>query len=179
MLNFEEYKDYLINYFIYPCDDNEEKSIERKNLLENRYSDDKLKEIVLNTENFIKVYFEESLKENQEIYSIPLYFENETIFTNCTGGWHPDTLIPISPINEDIKISEYLLKTFLGKDFCIAYRSNPTQIVDELGDDATIVSYTFSPDMIIISKLDKIREKQEELGQCKVNKLVRKLEENI
>jgi len=179
MLDFEDYKNYLINYCVYPCDKNETKMMERKRLIELRYSDDKLREIVSDTENFIRTYFEESLQENKEIYSVPLCYDNEEIFTNCTGGWHPDTLIPISPINEDIKISQYILKTFLGNDFTICYRQNPTQIIDELGDDAAIVSYTFSPEMIIIGKLEKIEEKIVELDQSKISKLVRKLEENI
>ena len=179
MLDFEDYKNHLINFCVYPCDNTEEKRVERQRLLENRYSDKILKEIVDNTEMFIRNFLEECIKDYKEIYSIPLYFENECIFTNCTGGWHPDTLIPISPINEEIKISEHILKQFLGKDFTICYRQNPKQFTDELGDDATIVSYTFSPDMVILFKTDKLEEKLEELNQSKINKLVRKLEENI
>lgn len=179
MFDFEDYKNYLIDFYVHNCDKFEDKRLERKKILEDHYSDEKLQQVVCNTEAFIKYFINDSLEKETPIFRIPLYFDDENIFTNTTGGWYPDTLISISPMDENIRISLYLLKLFLGKDFKINFMENAEQIVDEIDEDATIISYRFSPERLIMSNLEALRLKQEELKNVEVNKLARRMKEHL
>lgn len=179
LFNVNKYKDYLINWFYYPCDNTPEKKAEREKILEQRYSDEYLEEIVQNTEQFIINFLEICLQEDTTYIRIPLEFKSNYIFTNCTGGWHPDVLVPIDSIDEGKSVSKHLLHKFFGKDFLIYFDENIIEYCDDEDPDMIIGSSYSIPEFVISGPKELIKEKYEQIKAIKKAELVRVLKKKL
>lgn len=175
MFELEEYKNYLTNYCKYDCDRLEEKVLERQKKIESDFSDEKLNDICRNTEKFLKYFIEECLKEEKEIFSISISSEIEKISTNCTGGWYPDVLIPVSKIDSDNKASLYLLKKFLGDDFKINYNTK-TPNNSKIKNKSKV---NIELEIVILGNIEALKEKYDILENYNIYRLVRSLEANL
>ena len=174
IFNLENYKEYLISYYFYNCDNNENKKSERKRILEQGYSDEYLQEIIDNTQEFILGLIDNC--DNSSII-IDLAQDAEPIFTNCTGGYHPDVLMTIDEIDKRIKISKHLLKVFLGKNFMIYLDEEETEYFDE--DDEFIIGCSyFHPKLNITGDFLKKREELKQEKQIKLVKVIKKVSKN-
>lgn len=135
MITLNEYKTYLINYYVHEIDNNDDKRLYRKESLEKQYNDEDLTKIINDTYDFIK----EALccdTINSGYSIVPL--EDDTtsyISLNLVGGWFADTLFT------DLKgkiISRYIMKYVLGSHFDI-------EVIDEEierdNEDDDIVSF--------------------------------------
>ena len=109
VFNLEYYKEYLISYYRYECDNNENKKLERQRILECNYSDNYLQEIVDNTKEFILNLIDNC---SDTFNIIELAKSEDYIFTNCTGGYHPDILMTIDDEDKRITISKHLIEFF-------------------------------------------------------------------
>jgi len=179
LININEYKEYLINYFMYPCDNTPEKRLENKKLLEQKYSDEYLEEIIRNTEDFIIRFLEICLEEDTTYIRIPLEFKVNYVFTNCTGGWSPDMFVPIDSIDEGKNISKHLLHRFLGEGFHIYFDENVVEYYDDEDPDMIIGNSYSIPELVIDGKKELIKEKYEQIKKLKQAELVRALKKRI
>lgn len=179
LFNAQEYKEYLINYYYYPCDNTNEKRSKRKELLEHKYTDEYFEEIVRNTEQFILQFLEICVTEDTNYIRIPLEYSLDYIFTNCTGGWHPDVLVPVDSIEGGKIVSKYLLNKFLGKEFHIYFDENEVEYFDDEDPDMVIGNSYSIPELVIFGKKEIIKEKYEELRKIKQLELVRVLKNKI
>ena len=127
MFNFDEYKKYLIDYYKWECDNNEESYNKRKWHVNHFYSDEDLNNIVINTEEFIH-YLMGKLTTNTKVHNDNIFDNVELIdeppphimynfiSNGCGGGWHSDELFFMDNKEND-PISLYLTKQFFGKSF--------------------------------------------------------------
>lgn len=109
MITIEEYKTYLINTYAREIDNSKDKRTKRKAYLENKYPDNYLNKIILDTSKIIDLI---NIEQTKNFYEIKIE-ENKIkyIELNLTGGWHSDV------IYEDMfgnLISEYILKRYFG-----------------------------------------------------------------
>jgi len=167
IFNLDSYKEYLINYYVYECDNNDIKKESRRKLIEQRYSDEYLQEVIDHTKEFILNIIDTC---NDDYISIPIAYKEEYIFTNCTGGYHPDVLIPIDDIDKSVMISKHLLNCFLGKKFSVFIDEDEEEYFDESNGLSIGCSY-FHPKLLITGDFSK---KRKELSQ----ELVRTLKLN-
>ena len=177
IFDLESYKEHLISYYYYECDNNELSKLKRKELLERQFTDEDLLEIVQNTEKFIEVLIQRTANTNRTFIEFEINGDDKHIFTNCTGGWHPDTLIPIFSDEEDSYISRYLLKQFLGNEFRVDFDANVEEIVDDEDDDIVIGGIYYIPKMIIVGDFKKLLEKYNKI-QSESNVLRRSLKKD-
>ena len=154
IFNLDSYKEYLINYYFYECDNTESKKDSRRKLIEQRYSDEYLQSIIDNTKEFILNIIDTC---NDDYISIPIAYREEYIFTNCTGGHHPDILIPIDEVDKSIKISKHLLDAFLGKKFSVFLDEDEEKYYDEEDGMLIGISY-FHPKLLITGDFAKKRK---------------------
>jgi len=167
IFDFDSYKEHLISYYYHECDNNIFSREKRKTILETQYTDEFLLEIIENTERFIKVLIERTANSDRTFIEFEIWGEHNYIFTNCTGGWSPDKLIPIFSDVEDAYISKYLLSDFLGKDFRIDFDANVEEIIDDEDDDIIIGGIYYTPKMIIVGDLKTLSEKYNKLQREK------------
>lgn len=179
LFDVNKYKEYLINWFSYPCDNTEEKKLQRKALVEGKYTLEDLQDIVQNTEEFIIKFLEICMQEETTYLRIPLEFKIQYVFTNCTGGWNPDTLIPIDSIDEGKIISKHLLHKFFGESFHIYFDENIIEYYDDEDPDMIIGNSYSIPELVIDGKEELIKEKYEQIKQLKQTELVRVLKKKL
>lgn len=173
IFNLNNYKEYLISYCFYDLDNKEERKLERKKILEHRYSDEFLLNVIENTQEFIFNLLE-SCQSNY--ISIEMVKDKEYIFTNCTFGYYPDVLISISDFNGEKKISKYLLEKFLGKSFKTYFDVNEVETHDEEDEDLVIGCIYETQKFVIVGDFSKRRE---EIKKEKQTELVRVLKRHI
>ena len=161
IFNLDNYKEYLISYYHYECDNSDSKKENRRILIEQRYSDDDLLEIIHNTKKFIEILMERTINSNRTYIEFEISGDNKNIFTNCTGGYSPDTLIPIFTDDEDNYISKYLLKQFLGSSFMVDFDANVEEVIDE-DDDMVIGSIYYTPKIVIVGNFKLLQEKYDD-----------------
>jgi hypothetical protein len=115
--SYEEYKDHLINYYVWECDKLGEKTAERRERIE-KYGDDFLKSVVNKTIEVCRIILEKMKTENKvyerKIFS-EFFVEEHSILidTNCTGGHSPDRLYRFEGFDDNEFFSKYLLEKFL------------------------------------------------------------------
>ena len=163
--DLDSYKEHLISYYYYECDNNEICKEKRKITLESRYTDEYLLEVINNTKEFITILLNQTINTNRTYIEYELFSDNHYIFTNCTGGWHPDTLLSVFSDEEDKLISLYLLKKFLGSDFKIEFDSNIEECLDDSDEDFVIGAIYYTPKLIIVGNFNSLKGKQEELQE--------------
>jgi|GEM_PF-2344854 len=122
----QEYKSHLISYYRWPCD--RKNYNDRANYINSHYSDDYLKNIITNTQDFIPMLIQKMANENHtyeenifNIIELPPFFESSTEFISngCLGGWPSDSLFYLDNNNKETLISLYVLKKFFGNKFRI------------------------------------------------------------
>lgn len=169
IFNFEQYKKYLIDYYVYDRDNGEIARNERKNILEARYPDEYLQEIINNTIEFLIQFIENNL--GKRYCHIEIVGDEHFVFTNCTGGWPPDTYIPIQLNNQTTMISEHLLNKFLGKSFRIERYTEEFELYEE--DDDFGIGYIYAYFYLsIVGDFSLLQDKYEELRNLKQNELI-------
>jgi len=123
MFNLDKYKSYLIEFYYHRYD--EDKLKERKDYINNHYTDNYLTEIINNTQQFILLLLDK-MKNDQHIYKDNIFCEMELLLSGeiekyisngCCGGWPSDRLFHLG--NEDTLISKFLIENFFGKKFRI------------------------------------------------------------
>jgi len=127
MITLEEYKQYLINFYIVEYDSTKEKLNERNKILSNKYPDELLLKIINDTYDFIydiyntntleHGYCEFKLEDNTESF----------IKLDLIGGWFSDRLFSI----DNKIISESILKRVFGNSFMIYIREDEIEEVNE------------------------------------------------
>lgn len=117
-INLEEYKCYLVNKYNHECDNNEKQRQKRISLLNNKYKNEYLENIIVGTYNFINKIIEISENNYYGYIEIPLETEPEIIYIDLdlTGGWKSDTIVSDS---ENNFYSVSLLKKIFGQFFSI------------------------------------------------------------
>lgn len=116
--DLEHYKEYLINYYYYECDNNEDAIFYRKELLAKMYSDDYLKNVIFQTYNFVNKLLQISKDDYYGYIKIQLESEPNINYVslNITGGHFSDTIVNDSNGN---LYSIFLLKEIFGNRFII------------------------------------------------------------
>lgn len=119
MFTLEEYKKGIINLYYWERDNTNEERNKRKILLDNIYGDEYLKQIIVNTEEFVYYLIDKMIKENKSFRGIIYAYvdlENErasdilnSIDLDLGGGFPSDSLIYLE---KDKPISMKLLKIF-------------------------------------------------------------------
>ena len=170
MTTIDEYKEYLINYYRWPIDNNEESKRKREVYLLSKYSDQYLQKIIDDTYNFIKdIFSSDTIKFGYCIFDAN---ENSISYINLAihgGGPSDNIYIDL----EERNISEYLLKQIFGKFFSIELREDVFEY--EADEDIIGIRYKYSLYMQgFPQKLDEIKEK----FFCKNKKLIRELNSN-
>lgn len=174
IFNLDSYKEYLISYYFYDCDHNDIKRLERKRILERNYTDDNLQSIVDNTKEFILNILDNT---TDNYVSIELAKNEEYIFTNCTGGHHPDILMPIDETDKSFKISKYLLEKFLGREFMVYLDEEEIEYFDD-NEDLFIGCSYFIPKLIISGNFSEKREKLNQENQKELVRVLKRIFEN-
>lgn len=143
-INLYDYKEYLIKTYKHECDNDEQSVLKRRNILDKKYADEYLEEIIIGTCNLISKIFEKSRDDYFGYISIPLdEAPNITyIDLNLTGGWMSDTIVKDSMDNF---YSVDLLKQVFGSFFiiepCKVEIIEETDENDNLGIVSEIPSY--------------------------------------
>lgn len=139
MINLEEYKDYLVDKYRHECDNNETQRQKRLSLLNSKYKNEYLENIIISTYNFANKIIEMSENNYYGYIEIPLESEPNITYIelNLTGAWMSDTIVRDSKNNF---YSIGLLMKIFGNFFLI----NPCKVeineeIDE-DDDFLIVS---------------------------------------
>ena len=145
-LTLDYYKNYLVNYFFNECDNNKEKRMERRRILEKRLSDDFILEVINNTKEFYISLLEKNIKDG--VISFNLTNDLKYIFTNCTGGYHPDVLFVIDELDEEKYISKYLLELCLGKICKTYFDTTEMEYIDD--ENGLIVGCIYELPKIVI-----------------------------
>lgn len=116
-ITLKQYKQYLISSYQYEIDNTPSKREERKQRLEQGYSDDELNTIIDNTYNFLK----EVVNSESVIYDgyskIPIPDDTTSFISlNLTGGHFSDTLYKD---DKGRTISKYIIRQIVGGYFYI------------------------------------------------------------
>lgn len=120
LFDFNQYKKYLYTFHFYEADNDIHNEEKRRKELERKYSDEFLKEIIANTEEFIPLLLE-SIKNKNDVYKNTIYYNHrlpacphsDFISTNVIGGWPSDLVIYLED-NKTKPISMHLLHVFFG-----------------------------------------------------------------
>lgn len=179
IFSLEDYKNYLISFYYYECDNNIVSREKRRTILETHYTDEFLSDIIHNTESFIMYFLEQVINREENYISFELFNDQRHIFTNCTGGYSPDYLIPISCGLEDKYISKYLLQKYLGSNFRIDFDDDIEEILDDVDEDIVIGGIYCTPKMIITGNFSSLQEKYDALKKQKQEELVRVLRKRL
>lgn len=174
IFDFEKYKEDLISYYYYEGDNNLNSKEKRKKILETYYSDQFLLNIIQNTEIFILRFLERVIRSTSSYISFEISGEKKNIFTNCIGGWSPDTLVPIFSGEEEAYISRRLLKEFLGKNFRVEFNLDYEEIVDDIDEDIVIGEINYIPKLTIVGDFSLLKEKYEILKEQDFSRVLKK-----
>ena len=137
METLENYKNHLINHYVYEYDNSTEKRLKRKVLLERKLSDEELSKIITDSYSFIKDIFKNpTLEHGYCSYELELD-TTEYISLNLVGGYHSDILF--TDDNHRL-ISRYILKKVFGPQFMIYVNE---ELEDFKTDDPDIVCYDY------------------------------------
>jgi hypothetical protein len=163
LLNFEEYKACLISYYHHPCDKG--KNNERANTIARFYSDDFLKNIITNTQDFISMLIKKMLVEYHTLdnnifcnIDLPIsLYESAThyISNGCTGGWPADELFYTNDDNVEVLISMKLIEHFFGDYFSIYLSERGMEELHEAEQSG--IEYSI-PTFNISASIDKFDE---------------------
>ena len=132
-IDLDEYKNYLINSYVYECDNTVESRMKRAVLLQKKYPDSYLESVIDGTYDLIDKIFEKADDNYPGFIEIPLEKEPdiELLSLNLTGGWMSDTIVRDSDSNF---YSINLLRRFFGPFFGID--TSRVEIYEEIdGDD--------------------------------------------
>ena len=138
-INLEQYKKYLVSKYSWECDNTEQERLKRMTLLNHRYTDEYLENIIIGTYNFVNKIIEKY--ENIYWNSITIPLEKEPnishIELNLHGGWWSDTIVSDSDNNF---YSIGLVEKIFGPHFII--EPNRVEFYEEIDedDDLCIVS---------------------------------------
>lgn len=162
MISLEEYKNILIDYYFYECDNSIEKRKLREQNLNKEYGDEYLNKIIEDTYNFIKKIFDEI--ENS-YFKIPLYEDTTSyISLNLIGGYSSDTLF--TDCSGSI-ISRYILKRTFGSQLIVEVHTDEY----EIDDDPDVISFSYIYSLYMQGFPDNMEDIKEELfGKNKVKK---------
>lgn len=177
IFDLDSYKKHLISYYYYERDNNPTSYEERRTLIERQYSDEDLLEIIKNTERFIEILIQRTANSNRTFIEFEIFGDDQHVFTNCTGGWSPDTLIQIFSDGKEAYISRYLLKQFLTDNFRLEFGGDIEENIDDSDDDIVIGAMYYTPKMIIVGDFTKLSEKYNKL-QSEQNILKRSLKKD-
>ena len=138
-ITLKEYKDYLIDKYVYEMDNLESRRLMRVNLLNSNYNDEYLERVIIGTYNFIDKIIK--ISENNYYGSITIPLDMEPMIMdinlNVIGGFISDTVVRDSNNNF---YSIGLLKKVFGSFFYIEpCRIDFYEEIDE-DDDFCIVS---------------------------------------
>ncbi len=155
MTTLDEYKEYLINYYRWPIDNNEDRRKERAIYLSERYSDQYLQKIIDDTYSFIKdIFLSDTIKKGYCMFDVD---ENPSSYIKLAihGGGFSDNIYIDS---EKRCVSEYLLKRIFGEYLIVELREN--EIEYESGDDIFGIRCEYSLYMQgFPQNVDEIKEK--------------------
>lgn len=147
IFSLKEYKEYLINFNVNKYD--ESRSLDRKEYIECRYSDEQLNKIIIDTEKFVLSILKE-MYTKLEIFDEKVWIQQEIstyifqdIINGCTGGWYADNLFCPDEQNMDTLVSEYLIKSFFGEKFTMDIYDDLTENYDEIDDVGFITCNTY------------------------------------
>lgn len=120
-VNLNRYKEYLNNYYIYPCDcDSIQK---RKDYIKKYYPDNFLGKVVEDTKKFVLSLVRQMVlqmpDENDKVFvkeMVSSYIYKD-ILNGCLGGYHADKLICPDEFRPNFLVSLYLIKTYFGENF--------------------------------------------------------------
>lgn len=162
-VSLDEYKEYLINTFSYPCDNTEERKDKRREKL-SKISDAYLQDIIDNTYCYAKYLLKKMQQDNQEL-SDNIYttveVEEDFDFTNIdlglTGGYHSDKLFQVSFCDQRIFVSKYLLTRILKN---ISIEEDYDVCHSEDGDICCDYVY---PKLVFVMKIDDFNRSYTEL----------------
>ena len=153
IIDLKLYKKYLINYYIYPCDEIEYD--QRKKRINNYYNDDFLDKVVKDTKKFIlsilknmgtTVCEESNNVFYKELISSYIY---KDIYNGCFGGFNADKLICPDEYNCDFLVSMYIIEEFFGDHFKIDLVEDVREKYDEDDEigyfDSTTYLYISGP----------------------------------
>ena len=131
-ITLEEYKNYLVNKYVYEYDNNEKKRQKRLSILNRNYNDEYLEKIIIGTYNFVNKIIEIYENNPHEYIEIPLEREPKITYIDLflMGGWKSDTIVSDS---ENNFYSIYILKEIFGEFFYI--EPCKIEIEEELYED--------------------------------------------
>ena len=156
-ITLEQYKKYLVSRYNWECDNTEQGRLKRMSLLNHRYTDEYLKNIVIGTYNFVNKIIEKYEKIYWNSITIPLEKEPNIghIELNLSGGWWSDTIVSDSDNNF---YSIGLVEKIFGPHFII--EPNRIEFYEEIDedDDLCIVSEIPTYYLYIQCKKDIIKE---------------------
>ena len=166
-IDSEQYKNYLINSYKHECDNNVTSRQKRKELLNSKYNNEYLENIIFGTYNFVDKIITMYKDNKFEYIKIPLKEEPDISYINLnlTGGWMSDTVVSDS---ENNFYSIGLLKEIFGDYFYI--EPNKIEITEEWDGDEDFLTLTEIPSSYLY-----IQCKKEIINDVK-KKLVRTIE---
>lgn len=131
-ITLEEYKNYLVNKYVYEYDNNETKRQKRISILNRNYNDEYLEKIIIGTYNFVNKIIEIYENNPNGYIEIPLKREPKITYIDLflMGGWKSDTIVSDSE-NNFYSIS--ILKKIFGEFFYI--EPCKIEIEEELYED--------------------------------------------
>jgi len=155
VFDLNEYKNYLMNYFIYPCRDESERLRINQFLLKCVYDDEKIENIIYETKKFLKRYLKEAIKNSWSICRVDIY-DVECVFLTSDKGWPADIWISVDSFDESKKISLYLLKEYLGDKISIYMDDGIIQFKD---NDLMIGEAYCTPQLVLYGEFLFFKEK--------------------
>lgn len=107
----EDYKEDLVNHYVYEIDNDTKKLEERKEELKRHYSDEYLNDIIKGTINVIDKILE---KDNDNFWEEELRCYGKHIFLNICGGFGSDRIV--ETVNNNL-VSLWLMRKTFGEKF--------------------------------------------------------------
>lgn len=137
MITLYKYKEYLIKTYKYEIDNTDEKQLNRKEYLNNKYTDSYLNKVIIDTQKIIAKIIEQKESNYYFIKIKEPYVSNKSISLNLCGGWFSD--IVYEDINDNL-ISEYILKSTFGDKLVIDIQEKEYEFDTE---DSDILSFDY------------------------------------
>lgn len=157
-ISLEEYKKYLINCYKYEFDNNEKQRLKRLEILNKKYNDEFLNNVLDGTHKFIEKIIECSENDYYGYISIPLECEPDITYIDLdlVGGCKSDTIVSDSDNNF---YSVDLLKEIFGNFIINPGRDECAEEI-EGDDDFCVMSFIPSYYLYIQCKkevIDKVK----------------------
>ena len=147
----DEYKEYLINYYVYEYDNNDVRKEERRKYLDTFYSDDYLQKVIDDTYTFTYEIINSNLDKGYLM--IPLEEDITSYLSlNLVGAWPSDIIFDNY---NGLVISKYILKQVFGNKFNIKVESEEYEV---LVDDIGSIYYKYYLYIDGISNVKEIKE---------------------